>query len=97
MDRLEDNKVILAIPVRYEVMLTTHGFVNPNSFVYGSSEENEPEACMTEKMNFTFHVINTGISMAPNASVEIMVPNSFTPQTDKLFNILDVQVKMYSI
>ncbi|KAI6056607.1 integrin alpha-4 [Marmota monax] len=91
MDRLEDNKVTLAIPVRYEVMLTTHGFVNPNSFVYGSSEENEPEACMTDKMNFTFHVINTGISMAPNASVEIMVPNSFTPQTDKLFNILDVQ------
>lgn len=29
--------------------------------------------------------------MAPNVSVEIMVPNSFLPQTDKLFNILDVQ------
>uniref|UniRef100_A0A8C6WD99 Integrin alpha 4 n=1 Tax=Nannospalax galili TaxID=1026970 RepID=A0A8C6WD99_NANGA len=91
MDKAKDNKVTLAIPLRYEVMLTVHGYVNPTSFVYGSSEENEPETCMAEKMNFTFHVINTGISMAPNVSVEIMVPNSFLPQTDKLFNILDVQ------
>lgn len=43
----------------------------------------------------SYQVINTGNSMAPNVSVEIMVPNSFSPQTDKLFNILDVQVKMY--
>lgn len=91
MDRMKDNKVILAIPLRYEVALMVHGFVNPTSFVYGSSEENEPETCMTEKLNFTFHVINTGISIAPNVSVEIMVPNSFLPQTDKLFNVLDVQ------
>lgn len=31
-------------------------FVNPTSFVYGPKEENEPETCMSEKMNFTFHV-----------------------------------------
>ncbi|XP_012884259.1 PREDICTED: integrin alpha-4 [Dipodomys ordii] len=91
LDDLKDNTVTLAIPLRYEVMLSVHGFVNPTSFVYGSNEDNEPETCMAEKMNFTFHVINTGISMAPNVSVEIMVPNSFAPQTDKLFNILDVQ------
>ncbi|KAM5280449.1 integrin alpha-4 [Ctenodactylus gundi] len=90
-DNLKDNIVTVVVPLRYEVILTAHGFVNPTSFVYGSSEENEPETCMTEKMNFTFHVINTGISMAPNVSVEIMVPNSFVPQTHKLFNILDVQ------
>lgn len=41
----------------------------------------------------SYQVINTGQSMAPNVSVEIMIPNSFIPQTDKLFNILDVQVK----
>ncbi|XP_059784248.1 integrin alpha-4 isoform X1 [Balaenoptera ricei] len=85
------NKVTLTVPLKYEVMLTVHGFVNPTSFVYGPKEENEPETCMAEKMNFTFHVINTGQSMAPNISVEIMIPNSFIPQTDKLFNILDVQ------
>ncbi|XP_010635107.1 integrin alpha-4 [Fukomys damarensis] len=92
MHKLQDNKVTLAIPLRYEVMLAVHGFVNPTSFVYGSSEDSEPAACMTEKMNFTFHVINTGISMAPNVSVEIMIPNYFVPHTDKLFNILDVQM-----
>ncbi|XP_040827746.1 integrin alpha-4 isoform X1 [Ochotona curzoniae] len=90
-DTLKQNKVTLVIPLRYEVMLTAHGFVNPTSFVYGSSEENEHETCMTEKMNLTFHVINTGIGVAPNVSMEIMVPNSFIPQTNKLFNILDVQ------
>lgn len=91
MDHLKHNKVTLAVPLRYEVMLTVHGFINPTSLVYGSKEDHEPETCMTEKMNFTFHVINTGPSMAPNVSMEIMVPNSFIPQTDKLFNILDVQ------
>ncbi|XP_074194913.1 integrin alpha-4 isoform X3 [Rhinolophus sinicus] len=91
MDDLKQNKVTVAIPLKYEVLLTLHGLVNPTSFVYGSKEENEPETCMAETMNFTFHVINTGHSVAPNVSVEIMVPNSFIPQTDKLFNILDVQ------
>ncbi|XP_048201099.1 integrin alpha-4 [Perognathus longimembris pacificus] len=91
LDDLKDNTVTLTIPLRYEIRLTVHGFVNPTSFVYGSNEDNEPETCMAEKLNFTFHIINTGISMAPNVTVEIMVPNSFVPQTDKLFNILDVQ------
>uniref|UniRef100_H0VEQ4 Integrin subunit alpha 4 n=1 Tax=Cavia porcellus TaxID=10141 RepID=H0VEQ4_CAVPO len=91
MNKLMDNKVTVTIPLRYEVMLAVHGFVNPTSFMYGSTEDSELESCVSEKMNFTFHVINTGISMAPNVSVEIMVPNAFVPQTDKLFNVLDVQ------
>nr|XP_004660342.3 integrin alpha-4 [Jaculus jaculus] len=94
MAKIKDNTVIVALPLRYEVMLAVHGFVNPTSFVYGSSEENEPGTCMAEKVNFTFHVINTGISMAPNVSVKIMVPNSFLPQMDELFNILDVQTSV---
>lgn len=36
--------------------LVSFRFVNPTSFVYGPKEENEPETCMAEKMNFTFHV-----------------------------------------
>ncbi|XP_066202663.1 integrin alpha-4 [Saccopteryx leptura] len=91
IDHPKHNKVTLAIPLKYEVMLTAHGFVNPTSFIYGSEEEYESETCMAEKMNFTFHVVNTGHSVAPNVSVEIMVPNSFIPKTDKLFNVLDVQ------
>lgn len=38
------------------VALVPIRFVNPTSFVYGSSEENEPETCMAEKLNLTFHV-----------------------------------------
>ncbi|XP_077010475.1 integrin alpha-4 isoform X1 [Tamandua tetradactyla] len=91
MDNLRHNKVTLVIPLKYEVMLSVHGFVNPTSFVYGPNEENEPETCLAEKINFTFHVMNAGHSMAPNVSAEIIIPNSFTPKTDKLFNILDVQ------
>ncbi|XP_012506592.1 PREDICTED: integrin alpha-4 [Propithecus coquereli] len=56
VDNLKHNKVTVAIPLKYEVMLNVHGFVNPTSFVYGSNDENEPETCMAEKMNLTFHV-----------------------------------------
>lgn len=35
-------------------------FINPTSLVYGSKEDHEPETCMTEKMNFTFHVRKVG-------------------------------------
>ncbi|XP_027721802.1 integrin alpha-4 isoform X1 [Vombatus ursinus] len=90
-DSLLDNNMALMIPLKYEITLNVHGFVTPASFIYGPSEDNEPEACMMEKINFTFHVMNAGPSMAPNVSVEIMVPNSFTPYHNKLFNILDVQ------
>ncbi|XP_077010477.1 integrin alpha-4 isoform X2 [Tamandua tetradactyla] len=55
MDNLRHNKVTLVIPLKYEVMLSVHGFVNPTSFVYGPNEENEPETCLAEKINFTFH------------------------------------------
>ncbi|XP_004674531.2 PREDICTED: integrin alpha-4 [Condylura cristata] len=93
-DNMKQNKVTLAIPLKYEVMLSVHGFINPTSFVYGPKEENEPETCVKEKMNFTFHVINMGPSMAPNVSVEIVVPNAIMPQAHKLFNILDVQTSI---
>ncbi|XP_074071671.1 integrin alpha-4 isoform X2 [Macrotis lagotis] len=88
---LLDNNMTLMIPLKYEITLNVHGFVTPASFIYGPSEENDPEACMMEKINFTFHVMNAGPSLAPNVSVEIMVPNAFTPYHSKLFNILDVQ------
>lgn len=90
VDSLKDNKASIILPLNYEVMLGVHGFVNPTSFVYGSKED-ETETCMEEKLNFTFHVINTGLGMVPNVSVEIMIPNSFMPQNYVLFNILDVQ------
>uniref|UniRef100_A0A8C3SBC7 Integrin subunit alpha 4 n=1 Tax=Chelydra serpentina TaxID=8475 RepID=A0A8C3SBC7_CHESE len=68
-----------------------HLFVLPASFVYGPSEENSPINCMKEKINFVFHVISAGPSMAPAIDLEIMVPNAFAPRDEKLFNILDIQ------
>uniref|UniRef100_A0A8C4YHM2 Integrin subunit alpha 4 n=1 Tax=Gopherus evgoodei TaxID=1825980 RepID=A0A8C4YHM2_9SAUR len=59
--------------------------------VNATCEENSPINCMKEKINFTFHVISAGPSMAPAIGLEIMVPNSFAPRDEKLFNILDIQ------
>ncbi|XP_074857267.1 integrin alpha-4 [Carettochelys insculpta] len=88
---LLDNSIALAIPLKHEVELNVHGLVFPTSFVYGSSEQKSPIDCMKEKINFTFHVISAGPSMAPAIDLEIMVPNAFTPGDAKLFNILDVK------
>uniref|UniRef100_A0A8C8VEW0 Integrin subunit alpha 4 n=1 Tax=Pelusios castaneus TaxID=367368 RepID=A0A8C8VEW0_9SAUR len=90
-DLLLDNSIAVSIPLKHEVELNVHGFVVPASFVYGASDTNSPINCMKEKINFTFHVINTGSSMAPDIDLEIMVPNSFAPRDFKLFNILDIK------
>uniref|UniRef100_A0A8B9P9D2 Integrin subunit alpha 4 n=1 Tax=Apteryx owenii TaxID=8824 RepID=A0A8B9P9D2_APTOW len=54
--------------------------------------KDSPVTCMKESINFTFHVISAGPSMAPNINLEIMVPNAFPPNNFKLFNLLDIKV-----
>ncbi|XP_035425462.1 integrin alpha-4 [Cygnus atratus] len=88
---LLDNKLTLAVPLKYEIELNAHGFVTPASFVYGTNEKESPVTCMEENINFTFHVISAGPSMAPNINLEIMIPNAFPPNDFKLFNILDIK------
>ncbi|XP_035757337.1 integrin alpha-4 [Egretta garzetta] len=88
---LLDNTLTLDVPLKYEIELNTHGFVSPASFVYGTNEEDSPAMCMKESINFTFHVISAGPSMAPNTNLEIMIPNAFPPSDVKLFNILDIK------
>uniref|UniRef100_A0A663LR42 Integrin subunit alpha 4 n=1 Tax=Athene cunicularia TaxID=194338 RepID=A0A663LR42_ATHCN len=61
------------------------------SFVYGTYEKDSPVMCMKENINFTFHVINVGPSMAPNTNLEITIPNAFPPNDFKLFNTLDIK------
>uniref|UniRef100_A0A674K1C5 Integrin subunit alpha 4 n=1 Tax=Terrapene triunguis TaxID=2587831 RepID=A0A674K1C5_9SAUR len=85
----EAHAVRLDCSVGY--LYVDHLSLSPASFVYGPSEENSPINCMKEKINFTFHVISAGPSMAPAIALEIMVPNSFAPRDEKLFNILDIQ------
>ncbi|XP_075612617.1 integrin alpha-4 [Balearica regulorum gibbericeps] len=88
---LLDNTQTLAVPLKYEIELNAHGFVSPASFVYGTNEKDSPVTCMKESINFTFHVIGAGPSMAPNTNLEIMIPNAFPPDDSKLFNILDIK------
>uniref|UniRef100_A0ABM5EV69 Integrin alpha-4 n=1 Tax=Pogona vitticeps TaxID=103695 RepID=A0ABM5EV69_9SAUR len=90
-DLLSDNSLILTLPQKHEVELNIHGFVTPTSFVYGPSEEDSPFTCMKDTINFTFHVSNPGLSLAPAVDLMIQIPNSFVPRDDKLFNILDVK------
>ncbi|NXK81435.1 ITA4 protein, partial [Amazona guildingii] len=88
---LLDNTLTLAVPLKYETELNAHGFVSPASFVYGTNEKDSPLMCMKESINFTFHVISAGPSMAPNTTLEIMIPNAFPPSNFRLFNTLDVK------
>ncbi|NXA48871.1 ITA4 protein, partial [Nothocercus julius] len=91
VNTLLDNAVTLVVPLKYEVELNAHGFVTPASFIYGTNEKDSPVTCMKENINFTFHVISSGPSMAPNTDLEIMVPNAFPPNNFKLFNLLDIK------
>ncbi|KAM4667855.1 integrin alpha-4 [Amazona ochrocephala] len=88
---LLDNTLTLAVPLKYETELNAHGFVSPASFVYGTNEKDSPLMCMKESINFTFHVISAGPSMAPNTTLEIMIPNAFPPSNFRLFNTLDIK------
>ncbi|XP_031457207.1 integrin alpha-4 isoform X1 [Phasianus colchicus] len=88
---LLDNMVTVAVPLKYEIDLNTHGFVTPASFVYGTNENEASVTCMEENINFTFHVINAGPSMAPNINLELMIPNAFPPHDFKLFNVVDIK------
>ncbi|NWW45986.1 ITA4 protein, partial [Pedionomus torquatus] len=88
---LLDNTLTLVVPLKYEIELNAHGFVSPASFVYGTNEKDSPVTCMQENINFTFHVISAGPSMAPNTNLEIMIPNAFPPNDYKLFNALDIK------
>ncbi|NXM24950.1 ITA4 protein, partial [Oxyruncus cristatus] len=88
---LLDNSLTLAIPLKYEIELNTHGFVSPALFVYGTEEKDSPVTCVKENINFTFHVISAGPSMSPNTNLEIMIPNAFPPRDFKLFNTLNIK------
>ncbi|NXO00375.1 ITA4 protein, partial [Rhinopomastus cyanomelas] len=88
---LLDNTVTLNVPLKYEIELNTHGSVSPSSFLYGTNEEDSSVTCMKENINFTFHVISIGPSMAPDTNLEIMIPNAFLPHDFKLFNILEIK------
>ncbi|KAM8933367.1 integrin alpha-4 isoform 2-T2 [Pelodytes ibericus] len=89
-DTLLDNAIMITIPTTQEINLNIIGSVSPLSFVFGPSEEETQEACEMEKIVYTFNVINSGPSVAPEAKLEIMIPNTFAPSKIRLFNLLHV-------
>ncbi|KAM4697868.1 integrin alpha-4 [Rhinophrynus dorsalis] len=90
-DTLWNNVVTFSVPTRYEVNLNVIGKISPLSFVFGPRDDELVNSCVMEKIDFTFNVINVGSSLAPDAMLKIMVPNTFAPSDIKLFNILNVK------
>uniref|UniRef100_A0A8C5MBW3 Integrin subunit alpha 4 n=1 Tax=Leptobrachium leishanense TaxID=445787 RepID=A0A8C5MBW3_9ANUR len=89
-DTLWNNVVTFIVPTRNEVNLNVIGTVSPISLLYGPSDEEIMEPCVMEKIVFTFNVINSGPSLAPGATLEVKLPNTFAPSKIRLFNLLDV-------
>ncbi|XP_053554496.1 integrin alpha-4 [Bombina bombina] len=90
-ETLWNNALYFMVPTRYEVQLNVIGKVTPLSFVFGPSEEASQDLCKMEKITYSFNVINVGLSLAPAAQLEIMIPNTFAPNDMKLFKVTEVK------
>ncbi|XP_067083664.1 integrin alpha-4 [Osmerus mordax] len=89
-DLLHDNTASLVLPLRYGVDLNIHGFVSPNSFIFGDQEPT-PVDCYTESFNYTYKVVNTGPSRARNTVVELDLPKTLAPYPYRLLHIAEHQ------
>uniref|UniRef100_A0A8C3M0P3 Integrin subunit alpha 4 n=1 Tax=Chrysolophus pictus TaxID=9089 RepID=A0A8C3M0P3_CHRPC len=78
---LLDNMVTVAVPLKYEIDLNTHGLLSYICSEFPNFKHNIPP----------HKVINAGPSMAPNINLELMIPNAFPPHDFKLFNIVDIK------
>uniref|UniRef100_A0A6I8RN54 Integrin subunit alpha 4 n=1 Tax=Xenopus tropicalis TaxID=8364 RepID=A0A6I8RN54_XENTR len=90
-DTIWNNEVSFIVPTRYEIDLNVLGTVSPFSFVFGPHEDEPDGACIMEKIEFTFNVINAGSSLVPAAKLQISLPNTFSPNGVKLLDILAVK------
>ncbi|XP_062390165.1 integrin alpha-4 [Sardina pilchardus] len=89
-DLLYDNTATLSLPVKYGVALTVHGFVSPTSFEFGE-QQTIPVDCYTEKLNYTYKVVNLGPSKSVKTKFEIDIPQSITPYEHQLMKISELQ------
>lgn len=89
-DLLHDNVAYLTLPLRYGVDFNIHGFVSPTSFIFGDPDL-MPVDCYTQKVNYTFKVMNLGPSKALDAKVEIDIPQVLVPYPDRLIRVTDLQ------
>ncbi|XP_076858286.1 integrin alpha-4 [Brachyhypopomus gauderio] len=90
---LHDNLAYLTLPLRYGVDLSVHGFVSPNSFIFGDHTLTSVD-CYSDRFNYTFKVMNVGPSKALDAKVQIEIPQVLTPYPDRLIQISDLQTTL---
>ncbi|KAG7330843.1 hypothetical protein KOW79_004812 [Hemibagrus wyckioides] len=89
-DLLHDNTANLTLPLRYAVDFSVHGLVSPSSFIFGDPDL-MPVDCYTQKLNYTFMVMNLGPSKALDTKVEIGIPHALVPYPDRLLRVTDLQ------
>ncbi|KAK3569462.1 hypothetical protein QTP86_031441 [Hemibagrus guttatus] len=89
-DLLHDNTAYLTLPLKYAVDFNIHGLVSPSSFIFGDPDL-MPVDCYTQKLNYTFRVMNLGPSKALDTKVEIDIPHVLVPHPDRLIRVTDLQ------
>nr|XP_032821679.1 integrin alpha-9 [Petromyzon marinus] len=96
---LEDNDLVLRVPLRFQVDTTMKGTVNPPSFVYGGEATNSSQFvrldnadCLYQWINFSLQVINFGPSPLPSSSVEVLIPNVLTEDGPELFHVRHIKI-----
>ncbi|XP_008326427.1 integrin alpha-4 [Cynoglossus semilaevis] len=87
---LHDNALSLLLPLKYGVNINFHGYVTPNSFVFGD-EELTPVECYAETFNYTYKVLNSGPSRSLDTVVEITLPKILAPYRHRLQQVVDWQ------
>lgn len=90
---LEDNSVGLTLPLKRELDLFVHGHASPTSFTFSELEEDySPVNCFTERLNYTFKVVNSGPSRSVDTVVEVLLPRVLSPHAHRLQQLTDWQV-----
>ncbi|XP_034042014.1 integrin alpha-4 [Thalassophryne amazonica] len=87
---LHDNHLTLLLPLRYGVDVNIHGFVSLSSFMF-SDEDSSPVDCYSERLNYTYKVLNSGPSRSLDTVVEIYLPKMVWPHTHRLLRLHDWQ------
>ncbi|XP_058039134.1 integrin alpha-9 isoform X12 [Ahaetulla prasina] len=95
---LQDNSLMLTVPLMHEVDSSITGSVSPSSFIYGESvaasqfAKLEDFECHFQELNFTLQVYNAGPSPLPGSFVDISVPNRLSATGADMFHIRHMMV-----
>uniref|UniRef100_A0A8C6T589 Integrin alpha 4 n=1 Tax=Neogobius melanostomus TaxID=47308 RepID=A0A8C6T589_9GOBI len=91
---LWDNSVSLVLPLKREVDISIHGHASPSSFTFSELEQDyAPVDCYTERLNYTYKVLNSGPSRSVDTVVEVLLPRVLSPHPHRLQQLTDWQVQ----